>query len=154
MTKEDFINKYTYGLEGNEPVPFGRVVAVIEDIVDRGCGSTQDLTASTVGLAAIGAGTGFVTITASNADHIVHLPAVADLQLGHVLRGEVGDNGCEIRVAVADDDTVALNNNHVSHIEAALPAVGSFIAVLVTATAWILTVYADDGTVTAPTPDA
>lgn len=153
MTKNEFILKYTHDLAGQDEVPFSRVVAVLEDIADRGCGAEQALTASTVGLAAIGAGTGFVAITSANADHIVHLPAVADLQIGHTVRGRVGANGCEMRVAVADDDDVALNNDHVTLHEAALSAGDSFIAVLVTATAWILTAFASAGTVSAPAPD-
>jgi hypothetical protein len=154
MTRDQFIKTYTYGLDGNEHVPFDKFVALLDDLITRGCGGTQDLAANTVGLAAIGAGTGWVNIAVTNgANDIVHLPAVADVKIGHVVRGVCPATGCEIRVAAADDDVVALNTNHTTTHEAALAAGSSFEARLLSATNWTLIEYSSAGAFTAPTPD-
>lgn len=154
MTREEFVLKYTYGLDGNEPVPFDKFVALLEDLVTRGCGGTQDLEADTVGLSLIGAGAGWVNVTVANAaTDIIHLPAVADVSIGHVVRGVCPATGCEIRVHPDDDDTVALNNNHVTVNEAALAAGSMFEARLTLAAGWILFNYSNAGAFTAPTPD-
>jgi hypothetical protein len=154
MTKDEFLLKYTYGLDGNEPVPFNKFVALLEDLITRGCGGTQNLAADTVGLAVIGSGTGFVVISVTNgATDIVHLPAVADVKVGHKVRGVCPETGCEIRVAVADDTNVSLNDDTTTEHEAALAAGASFEATLVKENQWVLLNFADDGTVTAPTPD-
>ena len=154
MTKEEFVDKYLYGLDGQEKVPFDRIAQLLNDLAEKGCGSTQALAANTVGLALIGAGAGFVVVTVTNnANDIIHLPAVADIEVGHVVRGCCAATGCEIRVHPDDDDVVALNNNHVTVNEAALAAGASFLAMYVAANAWILLNFAAAGTVTAPTPD-
>lgn len=154
MTKEEFVLKYTYGLDGNEPVPFDKFVALLEDLITRGCGGTQALAANTAGLALIGAGTGWVNITVTNgANDIIHLPAIADIQLGHVVRGVCPATGCEIRVHPDDDDDVALNTNHTTTHEAALAAGSMFEARYTLAAGWILTEYSNAGAFSAPTPD-
>jgi len=154
MTKDEFVDKYTYGLDGNESMPFNKFVALLNDLADRGCGAHQDLAADTVGIAYIGAGTAFVTITVTNgANDIVHLPAVADVEIGHTVRGVCPATGCEIRVHDDDDATVYLNNDKTTVHEAALAAGASFIAVLTTKLRWVLTNYAAAGTVSAPAPD-
>jgi hypothetical protein len=154
MTKEEFVNKYLYGLDGDEAVHFDKILAILEDLITRGCGGTQDLEADTVGIACIGAGTGWVNITVANgATDIVHLPAVADVKIGHVVRGVCPATGCEIRVAEDDDDTVAINTNHVTVNEAALAVGSMFEARLLSATNWILLNYSSAGAFTAPTPD-
>jgi len=154
MTKNEHVLKYTYGLDGNETVPFDRVVALLEDLVDRGNGGDQALAAHTVGLAKIGAGTGWVNVTVTTAaTDIIHLPAVAGLKIGHTVKGICPATGCEMRVAVADDAAVYLNNNKTTTHEAAIAAGMSFRAVLVAADRWVLTCYDAAGAVTAPTPD-
>jgi hypothetical protein len=154
MTKLEFVNKYLYGYDGQEKVQFDKLVAILEDLATRGCGGDQALAANTVGLAVIGAGTGWVNITVTNdANDIVHLPAVAGLTIGHTVRGVCPTTGCEIRVAVADDATVYLNNDKTTVHEAALAAGASFEAILVAADRWILHNFAAAGTYSAPTPD-
>lgn len=154
MTKDQFVKTYTYGLDGNEQVPFDKLVALLEDLLTRGMGGDQALAANTVGLAVIGAGTGWVNVTITNdANDIIHLPAVAGLKIGHTIKGVVPATGCEIRVAVADDTAVYLNNNNTTTHEAAIAAGMSFRAVLVAADRWILTAYSIAGALTAPAPD-
>jgi len=155
MTKNEALLKYTYGLDGNEPVPFNKFVALIEDLLNRGCGPDQTLIANSVGLAKIGAGAGWVNITscANGANDIVHLPAVSECEIGHVVKGVCVATGCEIRVAVVDDDTVAINTNHVTVNEAALAAGSQFEARLSSKLNWTLFNYSSAGAFTAPTPD-
>jgi len=154
MTKEDYNLKYTYGLDGQESLPLVKAIALLNDLAERGCGVKEDLDSDTVGLAIIGAGTGFVRITIGHdADDIVHLPAVADIEVGHVVRGSVGATGCEIRVHPDDDAVVYLNNDKTTHREAALPTNCSFQATLVRPLYWVLLFFAIDGTPSAPTPD-
>jgi hypothetical protein len=153
-TKANAVLKYTYGLDGQEPVPFDKLVALIEDLITRGCGVYRAMQADTVGLATIGAGDGFVAITPKNdINDIVHLPAIADVELGHVVQGVCVSTGCEIRVAVADDATVYLNNDKTTVHEAALAAGSLFKATKVAADRWILANYSTAGAFTAPTPD-
>jgi len=154
MTKDQFVQTYTHGLDGNEEVPFYKLVALLEDLLTRGMGGDQDLAANTVGLAVIGTGTGWVNITVTNdANDIVHLPAVAGLKIGHTIKGVCPATGCEMRVAVAEDAATYLNNNKTTVNEAAIAAGMSFRVVLVAADRWILTCYSSAGAVTAPTPD-
>jgi hypothetical protein len=154
MTKLEFINKYLYGLDGQEVVPYDKFLKLLEDLSERGCGAKVTLVADTVGKAEIEPGDGFVVITPkTNANDIVHLPAVADIEIGHQVRGVCTATGCEIRVAVDDDAVVYLNNNNTTVNEAALAAGASFLAILVAADRWILLNFAAAGTVTSPTPD-
>lgn len=154
MTKDQFVKTYTHDLDGNEKVPFYKLVALLEDLLTRGMGGDEAVEANTVGLATIGAGTGWVNITVANgATDIVHLPAVAGLKIGHTIKGVCPATGCEIRVAVVDDAAVYLNNNNTTTLEAAIAAGMSFRAVLVAADRWILTCYSIAGALTAPTPD-
>jgi hypothetical protein len=154
MTREEFVLKYTDGMSGHKPTPFYRLMLLLEDLAERGCGPLQELDADVAGVALIGAATGFARITITNgATDIVHLPAVADVELGHVVRGSIGATGCEIRVHPDDDDDVAINTVHTSECEAALPTNCSFLARLVSATNWVLLFYAIDGAESAPVPD-
>ena len=154
MTKNEFVLTYTYGLDGNEPVPFDKFVALLEHLATRGMGATRVMQANTVGLATIGTGDGYVIITPKNdANDIVHLPAVASIEKGHTVAGVCTATGCEVRVAVADDDVVSLNNNHVTVNEAAIAASMSFVAKYVDTNLWIINCYSIAGAVTAPTPD-
>lgn len=154
MTKDTFVNTYTYGLDGNEQVPFDKLVTLLEDLLTRGMGGDQALAAHTVGLAIIGTGTGWVNVTVTtDANDIIHLPAVAGLKIGHTIKGVVPATGCEMRVAVAEDAATYLNNNKITVNEAAIAAGMSFRVVLVAADRWILTCYSSAGALTAPIPD-
>ena len=154
MTKDEAVLKYTYGLDGNEPIPFNKFVALIENLITRGCGPARTMQADTVGLATIGAGDGFLTITPKNdANDIVHLPAIASVELGHTIEGVVTATGCEIRVAVAEDAATYLNNNKTTVNEAAIAAGALFRVKKIAADRWILSHYSTAGAFTAPTPD-
>jgi hypothetical protein len=154
MTKTEFVDTFLYGLDGQDKVQFDKIVALLEHLADRGCGGHQALEADTVGVAYIEAGTGFVTVTVKTAaTDIIHLPAVADVEIGHQVRGVVPATGCELRVHDDDDTTVYINNNNTTVNEIALAVGMSFHAVLTSKTTWIVTCFAAAGTVTAPTPD-
>ena len=155
MTREEFVLTYTYGLDGNEQVPFDKFVALLEHLAARECGATEELAPDLVAEAiTIGTGTGFAVLTPANdANDIVHLPKISEVQLGHRIFGVCTATGCEIRVHPDDDDDVSLNNNHVTVNEAALAAGASFMAMKVSETAWILHNYSTAGALTAPTPD-
>ena len=154
MSKLDFVDKYLHGLDGQETVPFYKVQAILEDLITRGCGFDQDLEADTVGIAKIDPGAGWVNVTVANdANDIIHLPAAAGLTIGHKVRGVCPATGCEIRVAVADDAAVYLNNDKTTTHEAALAAGASFEATLVAADRWILLNFSSAGAVTSPAPD-
>ena len=99
----------------------------------------------------ITAGTGFVTITSANADHIATLPAPT---AGHAIWGWVGANGCELR-------TVASSNVKINDVdsdgtnEAAIPATTLFMVRAVSATEYILFAWTELGaTIAAIVPDA
>lgn len=155
MTREAFVLKYTYGLDGQEKVPFEKVVAILEDIAVRGFGATVALEADTAAEeAVIGTGDGYVVITPKNdANDIVHLPLISSVPVGHEVMGYCTATGCEIRVHPDDDTTAYLNNNNTTVNEAALAAGASFWAKKVSATRWILHNYSAAGAITAPTPD-
>jgi hypothetical protein len=153
MTKEEYNEIYTYGLDGQEPMPFAKFALLLADLAERGCGAKVALAANTVGLALIGAGDGYVVITDTNgATDIVHLPAVADIEVGHVVRGTIAATGCKIRVAVADDTTVYMNGDNTTHRAITLVAGAQFEAILIDATHWIVKHYSNAGAFTAPTP--
>ena len=155
MTREEFVLTYTYGLDGNEPVPFDKFVALLEHLASRGCGATEELAPDLVAEAVtIGTGTGFAVHTPANdANDIVHLPKIADVPLGHKIFGVCTATGCEIRVNIADDATAYLNNDKTTVHEAALAAGASFMAMKVAEDRWILHNYSTAGALTAPTPD-
>ena len=99
----------------------------------------------------IPAGTGFVTITSANADHIATLPAPT---AGHAIWGWVGANGCELR-------TVASSNVKINDVdsdgtnEAAIPATTLFMVRAVSATEYILVAWTELGAaIAAIVPDA
>ena len=98
--------------------------------------------------------TQFVTVTSANANYIISLPALSDLLVGTVIRGRVGTNGCELRVAVADATTGKINDI-TTNVEAAIPADTNIRVECVSATEWVLTATTKLGAViTAIVPDA
>jgi hypothetical protein len=74
--------------------------------------------------------------------------------VGTVIRGYVGANGFELRVAVADATTGKINDV-TTNVEAAIPATTFFEVACVSSTQWILTATTKLGAViTAIIPDA
>ena len=97
----------------------------------------------------------FVTVTSSNAGHIVCLPSDATCPVGTVIKGWVGANGFELR-SLAADTTQKINNvtGGVTN-EAAIPATTLFKVEKVASLNWILTAVDEVGAViTAIIPDA
>ena len=96
----------------------------------------------------------FVTVTSGAAARIITLPATTASSVGRVIRGWVGANGFELRVATADAATVKINDK-TTNVEAAIPATTLFKVECVSATEWILTATDELGAViTAIVPDA
>lgn len=153
MTKEQYVEKYTYGLKGQDLLPFYQFVALLEDLVERACGATVALAADLVGKAIIGVGDGYVEASVTNdVNDILHLPAVADVEVGHSLRGQITTTGCKIRVNPDDNAVIYLNNVNTTHLAAALDAGSKFEATLIDATHWVLIEVTANGTVSNPTP--
>ena len=96
----------------------------------------------------------FVTVTSGGATRIITLPALSASTVGMVIRGYVGGNGFELRVATADAAKGKINDV-TTHVEAAIPATTFFTVQCVSATQWILTCTTKYGVVlTAIVPDA
>lgn len=96
----------------------------------------------------------FVTVTSANANNIIALPALSTGMIGTVIKGYVGANGFELRVAAADATTGKINDV-TTNVETAIPATTFFTATCVSATQWILTAVDKVGAViTAIIPDA
>lgn len=123
-------------------------------------GVVCDVTAATAAVDTLSAGaqlsaiTQFVTVTSGGAAYKLMLPPTTASTVGMVIRGWVGANGFELRVAAVDAATVKLNEVTTS-VEAAIPAETFFTVQCISATQWILTATTKLGAViTAIIPDA
>lgn len=115
---------------------------------------TRTASADGTGAGIIKPGSQFVTVTSANADYICCLPSASALTVGTVIKGIVGANGFELRVAAAQAATVYLNGV-TTNVEAAIPANTSFEVTQVDATHWILKAWTALGAeITAIVPDA
>ena len=96
----------------------------------------------------------FVTVTSGGAAYKLMLPVTTASTVGMIIRGWVGANGFELRVAAADANTVKINDV-TTLVEAAIPAETFFKVECISATQWILTATTKLGAViTAIIPDA
>lgn len=86
---------------------------------------------ATVGGAAVPATASFVSVTSSNAAHIVTLPAPV---VGKVVMLHVGSNGFELRSSAPA--SIAINGGTGASAESAIPANTLVIAVCTTLTSW------------------
>ena len=94
----------------------------------------------------------FVTVTSASVNNIISLPLASATPIGTFIRGMVGANGFELRVAVADATTVKINDV-TTNVEAAIPTDVSFTVELISATEWILrtrTALGEEGTAIVP----
>jgi len=99
-------------------------------------------------------GNQFILVTSGNLDRMVLLPEACTNLIGIKIRGKVGVNGFELRVATSQATTVYLNNV-TTNVEAAIPANTLFEAELVDATHWVLKAWTLLGEpITAIVPDA
>jgi hypothetical protein len=95
-----------------------------------------------------------VTVTSSNTDYIICLPAISASYVGLKITGQVGSTGFELRVAASQATTVYLNNV-TTNVEATIPANTVFEVTCVDATHWVLKAWTMLGAViTAIIPDA
>lgn len=85
-----------------------------------------------------------VTVTSSNANYIVCLPAASAATIGTKVTGQVGANGFELRVAATQAITVYINSV-TTNVEAAIPANSSFEVNCIDATHWILKAWTATG---------
>jgi hypothetical protein len=123
-------------------------------------GVVCDVTTATAAVDTLSAGaqlsaiTQFVTVTSGGADYKLMLPPTTASTIGMVIRGWVGANGFELRVAAADANIVKLNEI-TTLVEASIPAETFFTVQCISATQWILTATSKLGAVlTAIIPDA
>ena len=92
---------------------------------------------------------GFYTVTSGNADHIISLP---DDPVGSVVALRNGATGYELRTH--DPATVAINGGDGEGAESAIPAETLVVCMRDTATSWLCTSTATDGSVTTTDPAA
>ena len=92
---------------------------------------TATVAGATTGTIADAGSMQFVTVTSSNADHIVILPAPTP---GTIVILHVGANGFELRSSAPA--TVAINGGAEADAESAIAANSTVIAICVSATAW------------------
>ena len=94
------------------------------------------------------------SVGSSNANYYLTLPPACDALTGKTIKGSVGANGFELRVAAAQATTVYINGI-TTNVEAAIPANSSFEVTCIDATHWILKAWTALGAeITAIIPDA
>lgn len=99
---------------------------------------------ATVGGAAISATTSHATVTSSDANHIVILPAPV---VGKQIVIDVGATGFELRSSTPA--SISINGGSGANAESAIPANATCFLTCISATAWKGYKLAADGTVTA-----
>lgn len=93
-----------------------------------------------------------VVATSANADHILTLPAIADVPLGWSMKIFLGSTACELR-------TVASSNTKINNVDAdgtqemAIPASSMTVVTKILADNYMAECYVAAGTRTIPTPD-
>lgn len=101
------------------------------------------------GTGTIADGTSYATVTSENADYIVVLPTPTP---GNIVYIFVGANGYELRSS--DPATVAINGGAGTDFESAIGANVLVRCVCTSATSWVATQFAADGTESAVQPAA
>lgn len=91
-----------------------------------------------------------LTVASANADHILTLPAIADVPLGKEIWGKNGGTACEMRTPASS--TTKINNGQANSNEAVIAANVSFVAKKTAADNWALLTFTG-GAVACPTPD-
>lgn len=92
----------------------------------------------------------YIAVTSANADHIVTLPAIADVPLGKEIWGKNGGTAFEMRTPASS--TTKINNGQADSNEAVVAANVSFMAKKTAADNWALLTFTG-GAVACPTPD-
>ena len=104
--------------------------------------AARTATADGTGTGQIADGTDFVTVTSANANHIVTLPTPTP---GTVVALRNGATGYELRSSAPA--SVAINGGSGAGAESAIPANQLTVCVCASATEWLCTDQADDGSV-------
>lgn len=107
-------------------------------------GATEAVTATAdgAGTGQIDEGTDFATVTSANANHIVTLPSPVS---GTVVALRNGATGYELRTSAPA--TVKINGGSGANAESAIPADTLTVCVCASATEWLCTDQATDGSV-------
>lgn len=108
--------------------------------------SSVDVTATSdgTGTGVIDAGVSYVTVTSSDANYIATLPSPV---AGNIIHIFVGANGFELRSS--DPATISINGGAGANFESAIAANTLVRCVCTSATTWVATQFAADGTETA-----
>lgn len=92
----------------------------------------------------VAAGTGYVTVTSADANHIIILPAPV---IGHVIRLKNGSTGYELRTSAPA--TISINGGAEADAESAIAANTLVTCICVSSTAWLAFSQATTGALTA-----
>lgn len=92
-----------------------------------------------------------VSSTSADANNILTLPAIADVQLGHTIRIFNGATGCELRTPATSNTKI--NNVDADSAEMAIPASSMTVVTKILSDNWMAECYVAAGTRTIPTPD-
>lgn len=92
----------------------------------------------------------YVSVASADANHILTLPAIADVPLGKEIWGKNGATACEMRTPATSNTTI--NNTDADSTEAVIAANVSFMVKKTSTTNWALLTLTG-GAVAAPTPD-
>lgn len=127
-------------------------------IKDSKCGDTLAYTANSTGgnTAIMRASQHTAVITATDANHIVSLPELADVVTGTQINGVLVNTGCELRVH-PDDQTGTVYINGVTggnELQLNSGTAAYFEAVKYSATKWIVKTWSSLGAPTTIVPDA
>lgn len=124
----------------------GTVTGTVSGTLSNATGTsaaTRKLSTATATLAgvALSAGSQFVTVTATDANHIVILPAPV---VGTEIWLQNGATGYELRTSAPA--TIAINGGSGANAESAVGAAVLVRAICTSATTWIANTFAADGT--------
>lgn len=120
------------------------IAAAVPNVNSRRLVAARTATADGLTTGTIATGTDFVTVTSSDANHIVVLPAPTPGQVVHLRNGATG---YELRTSAPA--TVAINGGTGAAAESAIAANTLVMCVCDTATTWVCTSFATAGTVSA-----
>lgn len=79
----------------------------------------------------------YISVTSTDANHIISLPISTAIPVGTTIKGYVGANGFELRVDPSEAATATINGV-TTDVEAAIPATTFFTITLVATRKWIL----------------
>lgn len=97
---------------------------------------------------------GFVVITASNADYIVTLPALADVVDGTKCRFYISATGCEVRTPASSGEKINAEDGDGTN-EGTIPATHYFEVIKLDASdGWLLISWTEAGAAATINPDA